>query len=229
MLFKDAVNELIIALESLVDGSIHFAPLIAVLFRHELPVFHPGTDLVLGEHPEHLIGVHETQGIVLTRIGQMTVPAIGIQAIGDPGTEGVQMDILDEPKEISFPVAQDRLVSPLEEVANGMVSPIKVCCIRLIHTLHELGQRDVSCLDEQMEVIVHQDVRIDTSTRSVLVNSEVEEELLKISGVFENTLLLIAPDDNVVEGAGEFYAGFARHETSIADRTGNVNISSFQA
>jgi hypothetical protein len=52
---------------------------------------------------------------------------------------------------------------------------------------------------------------------------------LEIRSVLEHALFLIATDDNVVEGAGEFDAGLAGHETRIVNNAGNVNITALLA
>ena len=78
-------------------------------------------------------------------------------------------------------------------------------------------------------MVAHKDIRVDAAARTVLVDSQGEEILLKIHGILENALLLVAADDDVVEGTGEFYAGFARHGRKIANRQEDINISSFQA
>jgi phage gpG-like protein len=80
-----------------------------------------------------------------------------------------------------------------------------------------------------MDVVVHKDVSIDAAAGAVLVDGKREEVLLKIGGILKNSLFLVAPDNDVIKGAGELYAGFARHGKKIADKAGNVNISSFQA
>jgi hypothetical protein len=80
-----------------------------------------------------------------------------------------------------------------------------------------------------MQMVVHEDIGIDAAACSVFVDGECEKVLLEISGIFENDLFLVTPNDDVVEGSGKLYAGFAGHEKRISNRPENVNVSSFHA
>jgi len=148
----------------------------------------------------------------------VTAPGIGVEKFNDLRPQRVLMNILYETNEIGIPIAKNGLVPALEEMPDRAIFPVKVHGIGLVHALHSFGERDIRGLDEQMHMVVHQDVRIDAATSAILVDCECEEVLLEISCVLEYTLLLVAPDDDMIEGAGKLYARLARHEESIATR-----------
>lgn len=76
-----------------------------------------------------------------------------------------------------------------------------------------------------MDMVVHEDIGVDAAAGAVLVHGEGEEVLLEIRSILEYALFLVAADDDVVEGAGEFDAGLAGHGARIANHDGNVMVS----
>ena len=63
-------------------------------------------------------------------------------------------------------------VSGLERDAHFVVSQVKVLCIPLLKSLHELRQRLGGNLDEQMNVIGHQTVGINLDAEFCLITRE---------------------------------------------------------
>ena len=111
-----------------------------------------------------------------------------------------------------------------EHVAAGAVSPVEIYRRGLVQTLHDLGYRDSLCLDQQRYVVTRENAGEDAAAGAVLVSGEGKEVLLEISGILVRALILIAPDDGVIEGARMLGAG---HEATIADGAEDVNIPAF--
>jgi hypothetical protein len=185
--------------------------------------------LALREQTEHRVGIREAKGVALSDICVMAAPEVGVDPVHCLCPKRVPVDVFDQAEKIGIPIAQNRLISPLEEVAYGLVSPVEVHSVRLAHPLHELGKRDVLSLNEQMNMIAHENVGIDADAHAVLVDGQGEEIFLEVGNILENALPLVAADDDMVKSAGEFYAGFSWHERRIAKEQEEVNISSFQA
>ena len=135
------------------------------------------------------------------------------------------MDVLDEPEEIRVPIAQDGLVPPLEKVADGAVSSIEVLGVGLVDALHDLGQRYIVRLDQEMDVVAHEDVCVDAAFGAVLIDGEGEEVLLKIRRVLEHPLFPVTAGDDVVEGSGKLDAGLSGHGARISIRGGDVKFA----
>jgi hypothetical protein len=76
-----------------------------------------------------------------------------------------------------------------------------------------------------MQVVVHEYMGIDTAAGAVLVDSEGEKILLKIGGILEDALFLVAAYDDVVESTGELDAGFAWHGATITEEGRIINLS----
>jgi hypothetical protein len=77
-------------------------------------------------------------------------------------------------------------------------------------------------------MIIHKDICVDSATATVLIDGEGEEILLEIRSILKHALFLVSADNDVIEGAGKFDAGFARHGETIANKRGNVNITALQ-
>ena len=108
----------------------------------------------------------------------MAAPGVGIEPLGDLRTKGVLMDVFNEAEEIGITVAQEGLVPSLEEMADGPVSSIEILGVRLAHALHDLGQGNLLRLDQQMNMIVHEDVGVDAAVGAVLVDGKELEVFL---------------------------------------------------
>jgi len=159
----------------------------------------------------------------------VTAPVILVQHFCCFGANGVLMNIFEEADQVGFSIAENCFVSALEEMANSAVFSIIVHGIRLIEALHDLGKGNALGFDEHMNVIVHENVCVNTATRSVLIGCEKQEILLEISGVAKYPLALVAADYDVVECAFIFDAGFARHGMKITKSGTDVNISCFKS
>src|SRR3990172_12124935 len=126
-------------------------------------------------------------------------------------TNRIQVDISDQSQEILIPIAEKGLVPSLKEMAYFAVLPIEVAGIGEIQKLHDLRQRRFRCLDEQVEVIGHQDVGVEDKTALLLIMPESAEILASVLIVKENVLLLIAPGYHMVERSGKLYARRSCH------------------
>jgi hypothetical protein len=55
-------------------------------------------------------------------------------------------------------------------MTDGLIFVVEVQRIALVNALEYLGERDILCLYEQMNVVVHEDVRIERIPVPVLVD-----------------------------------------------------------
>jgi len=82
------------------------------------------------------------------------------------------MNVFEEAEQVGFSIAEYGFVSALEKMPDGPVFPIVIHGVGLIKTLHDFGKVDFPGLDEQMNVIVHKDVCINTATGAVFIDRE---------------------------------------------------------
>lgn len=154
----------------------------------------------------------------------VAAPRIPIERFYDLGPQGVVMNVFEERKEIVVPVAEDGLVPALEEMTDGPVSPVEVHRVALVHTLKDLGQRDCPCLDQEMDVVVHEDVSVKMVHVAGFVTGQQLEVFLEIGRIFEDFLPVIATGNHVVEGSVKLYPWFAGHDGRVAEKQGLVKI-----
>ena len=139
------------------------------------------------------------------------------------------MNIFEETEKVGFSIAQYGFVPALKKMSDGAVFPIVEHSVCLIETLHDFGKGDPPSLDEQMNVVVHEDVCINAATGAVFIDREKQKILLEVSGVSKYPLTLISSGDDMIEGAFVFDAWFARHESRIAKLGIVVNNSCFKS
>jgi len=141
----------------------------------------------------------------------MAAPGIVIEPFRDLRPEWILVDVFEQAEKIGFFIAQDCLIPALEQMADGPVPVIEVHGVCLVDALHDLGKRDVSAFDQEMDVVAHQNIGEDAAARAVLVDGEGKEVLLEVGAVLEDALFLVAADDDVIECSGIFDAWLAWH------------------
>ena len=125
------------------------------------------------------------------------------------------MNVFEEAEQVGFSVAEYCFVPALKEMADGAVFPIVVHGVGLIDALHDLGKGDVLGLDEQVNVIVHENVCINTAIGAVFIDREEQKILLEVRGISKYSSALIAAGDDVIECTFVFDAWFTRHAMRI--------------
>lgn len=171
MLLQNPVNELVLALYALVDSRIYAGLGQCILVGHEFPISRSRAAFAFREHAKYLIGIHESQRVVLAGIGMVAAPGIRIKPFCDLCPQWVLVNVFEQSEEIRFTVAKDGLIPPLKEMANGAVLPVEVYGIGLIHALLDLGERYITGLDQEMDMVAHEDVGIYATAGTVFVDS----------------------------------------------------------
>jgi hypothetical protein len=78
---------------------------------------------------------------------------------------------------------------------------------------HEFSEIGLSSLNQEMEVIRHQDVRIQGDLIGLSRRLEQREELMSVLLIDEDALSFIAPAGDVVDSAGKLHSQRSRHGT----------------
>jgi hypothetical protein len=91
----------------------------------------------------------------LSEIGMVAAPRVHLRVTNEFGPHWVRVQVPDQLQEVALPVAQDGPISSLEQVADVSVPTIEVHRVALMEALHELGKRDRTSFQEQMDVIWH--------------------------------------------------------------------------
>jgi hypothetical protein len=78
------------------------------------------------------------------------------KGVDNTGPKWIEMNIPHELKQVDFGVAEDRLVTILEQVACPGMTTIEHQRITCQEFGHELGQRNLSSLDYEVIVVGHQ-------------------------------------------------------------------------
>src|SRR3989339_1863907 len=121
------------------------------------------------------------------------------------------MDVTDQFQQISLPITQDRLIPALEEVPNAPMPPVVVLRVSKLYPLHDLGQRNLAGLKQQVDMVGHQHVgiKLKVAPLSVMLYSlKVGSAVLIVS---KDVLPLVASGDDMVESALKLNPWFACH------------------
>jgi hypothetical protein len=79
------------------------------------------------------------------------------------------MNIFHKRQQVGIPIANNSFVSALKEVAHGPVFPVKVHRIALIDALKYFREGRLSHLDQQMNMVRHQNIGIEEEGITVFI------------------------------------------------------------
>ena len=146
----------------------------------------------------------------------MTAPPVGIERlVADPGPNRVEVYVTNEFKEVGVGIDQNGFITALEEVADSLLSLIDVSGVSEAEVLDDSGQRDVTDLDGDVDVIGHEAEGMDAVPESF---SPIFEECVAVAPVGmteEDILTTVAAENDMIDSAGIMDTGFASHGESL--------------
>lgn len=141
----------------------------------------------------------------------MTAPGIGPWIERGPQSGGVEMEIAHQFQQVGVAIAENRLIAPLKHVAGLVVSAIVVLAVCELQRLHRPRERMGSGLQQQMDVVGHQDVGMEGDAVSAAIAFEALQIAGVIFGIMKDRCPLVATDDHMIEGAWKIDARLASH------------------
>ena len=142
----------------------------------------------------------------------MATPGVGIECLGNSGPERVLVNIFQQAKQVCFPIAQDRFITALEKMADGLILVVKVQCVALIDTLKDLREWRIAGFEQEMDVVAHEHIGIQMIMIAVSIDEEELKKFIVVGGFFEDLLALVPTRDHVIKCAFKLDAGFPWHE-----------------
>ena len=168
---------------------------------------------------EHLGHRQKGGNGTLADIRTGAAPSIVPSCHHDTRTHRIEMDVAAEFHQVRVSLHQRRLVTPLQQVADTVMRTIERLRVSAIELAHGAAEIRLQCLDEEMVVIVHQNVRV--QQEAVLPDGvgQHRQEAVTIGIATEDRLTLVAARGDVVEGAGELDSERACHTRFDRGRT----------
>lgn len=123
------------------------------------------------EQPEHRIDIYDTRSFD-TLIGPVTAVRVIFDALNHFRPNWIQMNVTDEFAEIKFALTQNRLVPPLKQMADLLVSTIVILRIACEDAMHYPPNHIRLSLDQQMDVIGHHTVGVKKKREPFLLGRE---------------------------------------------------------
>ena len=96
-------------------------------------------------------------------------------------------------------LTNDGLVTSFKQVSALMMFTIEILAVGLLQALHELGERLFRTLNQQMDVIGHQAISVDSVAVFLAVPSQPLDVRPIVALRSEGLLALIASHDDVIE------------------------------
>jgi hypothetical protein len=82
----------------------------------------------------------------------------------------------------------------------------------LVDTLKDFRERRFAGLDQEMDMVAHEDIGVQVIMISVPIDEEELKKFIVVGGLFEDLLALVPTRDHVVKCAFKLNAGLTGHE-----------------
>jgi predicted trehalose synthase len=121
------------------------------------------------------------------------------------------MNVAEQSQQVLVLVANNRFVPPLEQVANFAIAAVEILRVRLLQPLHKFAERLRAALKEQVHVIRHQAVGVDSEMKPGAVVLQSVKVSFVIVVATECSSSLITADDDMVKKTRRKDSGTASH------------------
>jgi hypothetical protein len=132
-------------------------------FAYELPIFYQAFSPGSPELQKYIVGVSPRM-LGLPDDCPMAAPGVSVQffdGLYDVGTKGVQVDVSNKGKKVSFFVAEDGFVPIFEQVTGALMAAIKILGVPGEEFSHDSRDAMLAAFEEQVDMIVHEDPSVD--------------------------------------------------------------------
>jgi hypothetical protein len=130
-------------------------------------------------------------------------PRPGVGARAEPGADGVVPDVLDGRLQVALVLDRPGLEAALEEVADSAVARVEGGRVGAVEALHSARQLRLAALDDEVEVVPHQAVRVHRPAERARETGEGHEEEAPIRVVHEDKAAVDATRGQVVDAVRE--------------------------
>lgn len=144
-------------------------------------------------------------------IGIMAAPAVFGGKRRHFCTNGIVVNIAGKLQKIVVGIDQQRFISSLEKMPRLFSSTIDVSGIPEGEVLDNSGKRNVTNLNDQMDMIGHQAVDMYAMLESLTSLLEQEKKSATVMVLEKNRGSSITPKDNMIKGTWIMNSGFASH------------------
>jgi hypothetical protein len=121
------------------------------------------------------------------------------------------MDIARHLNQITLLVDYKGLVTPLEEMATGIVQSIEELGVLGIEALHDGGEVGSLGLNEKMGIMSQKAIGVDREAMTLLTSTQEGEKAAPVLIGEKKVLAVVALQDDVVAGPGKLYAFGSSH------------------
>ncbi len=142
----------------------------------------------------------------------MAAPLIVPRALHQLSTNGIEMNVSNERKKIFITVTEQGFIPSLKNMTHLVVLSVEILSIGQVDSLHDFGERDISSFYQQMDVVRHEDIRVENEAFLFFVAPDSCKVCSPIFVIDKDILSLVTPDDDVVEGSWEFNTVWSCHK-----------------
>ena len=129
----------------------------------------------------------------------MPCVTIALRHFHHAGAHRIEMNITDQFEKVFVFLTYDGLITPFKKVSGLMMFNIEILAVGLLQALHELRERLLRALDQQMDVIGHQAVGVQHIVIFLTISSQSFDIGQIVALRCECLLALVAAHNNVIQ------------------------------
>ncbi len=141
----------------------------------------------------------------------MTAPVVFIRQCRHRCSDRVKVDIAYQFQQIWVGIDEQRLVTPLENVAGAGLDKIYPRGLALGDVLHDRGERNVAGLHDYVDMVCHQTEGVDAAVELFYSPLQKEIESQPVAVIEENRESGVAAQNDMIDCTGVVYTRFACH------------------
>ena len=151
---------------------------------------------------------------------------IGLNSSLSSAPRRIQVDVIAHALEITAArsVHDQRLVAPGEQVAEELVTPVEATRVSAKQPFHSGDQIGLRRLDDQMEMIRHEDIGVNLPARLSASLAQRVDEALAIRIIHEDQFAPVTAIHDVIKRASLLDSQLAGHTRGVALAALYINI-----
>jgi hypothetical protein len=153
----------------------------------------------------------DQSALFLSQVFAVPAPLPFAGSLDHFGSDRIEMNVANQFQKITISIAQYRLVAPFKQMPAPTVNFVKAPHVSGAQRLQDTRRRESIDLQQQMEVIRHQDIGVERERVALAHGPKRFDEGLVVTLPEENLPPVIATGDHVVKQSFGMNSRMARH------------------
>jgi|GEM_PF-4652577 hypothetical protein len=222
-------NKFVIPQKTLIHGTVKIAPVTLLeMISHKKLISSLNGRSPPRKQTQNKTPVCQTESVPRD-IRPIAAPGVFRRIFHNAGTNRIQMNIRRQLQEVTVFVTEDCFIPALKEMTHQGVFPIISSCISELKHLHDAGQGYFTDLNEQVDMIDHQHVRVEAKVKTFFVFSDISQIKIVVLVITKDFLSPVPSRNHVIQSTWKMHSWFSGHGFTSSTKTTENKYSIIQA